>query len=111
MNDDLRGGAPALRTLVPFAHEECIPVAQAAVIAGKSERTLRIWCAQHGIGRCVAGGVWSVSRVALAMLLDDNLAALVDYRDEGARASSESVAAYYQRCQLAHLLGRPGFAA
>jgi hypothetical protein len=44
------------------------------------------------------------------MLIDDNLKTLAEYRDEGARASSESVAAYYQRCGLAHLLERSGFA-
>jgi hypothetical protein len=111
MNDDLRGGAPALRTLVPFADEERISVGEAAVIAGKSERTLRIWCVEHGIGRRIAGGNWAVSRVALAMLLDGNLEALEDYRDRGARASSEPVARYYRRCELAELLERPGFAA
>jgi hypothetical protein len=111
MNDDLRPGAPALRTLVPFADAERISVGEAAQIAGKSERTLRIWCVEHGVGRRVAGGVWAVSKVALTMLLDGDLEALAAYRDRGERASSEIVAGYYRRCQVAYLLERPGFAA
>jgi hypothetical protein len=105
------GGVPSLRTLVPFADEERISIGEAAAIAGKSERTLRYWCVEHGIGRRIAGGVWAVSKVALAMLLDGDLDALAAYRDRGARGSSEPVAAYYQRCGLAGLLERPGFAA
>jgi hypothetical protein len=105
------GGAPALRTLVPFADEESISIGEAAAIAGKSERMLRYWCVEHGIGRRIAGGVWAVSKVALAMLLDGDLEALAAYRDQGVRGSSEPVARYYRRCELAELLERPGFAA
>jgi hypothetical protein len=105
------GGTLPLLTLVPFAGEECTSIGKAAAIAGKSERTLRNWCVEHGIGRRVAGGAWNVSKVALAMLLDGDLEALAAYRDRGARGSSEPVAAYYQRCGLAGLLERPGFAA
>jgi hypothetical protein len=103
--------APALRTLVPFADEERISVGKAAAIAGKSERTLRNWCIEHGIGRRVAGGVWAVSKVALAMLLDGELGKLAAYRDQGVRGSSAPIAEYYRRCGLADLLQRPGFAA
>lgn len=102
---------PALRTLDPFAVEERISVGEAAAIAGKSERTMRAWCVEHGIGRRVAGGTWAVSKVALAMLLDGDLEALAAYRDRGARRSSEPVARYYRRCDLADLLERPAFAA
>jgi hypothetical protein len=104
-------GVPPLRTLVPFADEESISIGKAAAIAGKSERMLRYWCVEHGIGRRIAGGVWNVSKVALAMLLDGDLEALAAYRDRGARGSSEPVAKYYRRCELAGLLERPGFAA
>jgi hypothetical protein len=102
--------ALATRTLVPFADEEQISIKTAAAIAGRSERTLRYWCEQHGIGRRIAGGRWGVSKVALTMLLDGDLDALAAYRDRGVRASSESVASYYRRCELAALLDRPGFA-
>jgi hypothetical protein len=105
MNDYPSGYASAHRTLVPFTGEERISVGEAAMIAGKSERTLRNWCDEHGIGRRIAGGPWAVSEVALAMLLDGDLAALAAYRDRGARASSEPVAAYYQRRGLAGLAG------
>jgi hypothetical protein len=104
-------GRPAPRTLDPFAVEERVSIGEAATIAGKSERTLRNWCADHGIGRRVGGGTWAVSRVALAMWLDGDLEALAAYRDQGARRSSEPVARYYRRCDLADLLERPAFAA
>jgi hypothetical protein len=77
------------------------------MIAGKSERTLRNWCDEHGIGRRIAGGSWAVSKVALAMLLDGDLAALAAYRDRGARASSEPVAAYYPPVSSSGLASRP----
>jgi hypothetical protein len=49
--------------------------------------------------------------LTLATLLDGDLEALAAYRDRGARGSSEPVARYYRRCDLADLLERPGFAA
>jgi hypothetical protein len=52
---------------------------QAASIADKSESTLRAWCEEHGLGRRVGGGTWSVSKVALAMFLDGDLKALRAY--------------------------------
>ena len=107
----LREEAPSVRTLVPFADAERIAIGEAARIAGMSERTLPNWCVEHGIGRRVAGGNWAVSRVALAMLLDGDLEALAAYRDRGERGSSEIVAKYYRRCQVAYLLERPGFVA
>ena len=56
-------------TSVPFHAAEGLTLKQAADVAGKSERTLRNWCVERGIGRRVAGGSWVVSKVALAMLL------------------------------------------
>jgi hypothetical protein len=111
MNDRRSEDAQPLRTLVPFANEEGISVGEAAAIAGKSERTIRMWCVEHGIGRRIAGGTWAVSQAALTMLLDGDLATLAAYRDQGVRGSSESVAGYYRRCKLDPLLDRPGFAA
>jgi hypothetical protein len=49
---------------------------QAADIAGKSESTLRGWSEEHGLGRRIGGGIWCVSKVALAMFLDGDLKAL-----------------------------------
>jgi hypothetical protein len=103
------GAAPTLRTLIPYAGEERLSIGEAATIAGKSERTLRNWCVEHGIGRRVAGGNWAVSKVALQMLLDGDHQALAAYRDDGVRGAWEPVAKYYHRCGLAHLLERPGF--
>jgi hypothetical protein len=56
--------------LVPIDKRECMTLKQAADLAGKSESTMRGWAEQHGLGRRVGGGTWSISRVALAMFLD-----------------------------------------
>ena len=83
------------KILSPFDKHECISLKQAADIAGKSESTLRGWCEQHGLGRRVGGGTWSVSKVALAMFLDGDAKALRAYH-AGDR-SSEMVAPYFER--------------
>jgi hypothetical protein len=83
------------KILSPFDKYECISLKQAAGIAGKSESTLRGWCDQHGLGRRVGGGTWSVSKVALAMFLDGDAQALRAYH-AGDR-SSELVTLYFER--------------
>jgi helix-turn-helix protein len=98
----------SLKTLIPFAAEEAISIKEAAAIAGKSERTIRNLCVQHGLGRRI--GAWAVSKVALAMWLDGAHEELTAYRDHGVRGSWEPVAKFYRRCGLAHLLERPEFA-
>ena len=97
-------------TLVPFHAAEGLTLKQAVDVAGKSERTLRNWCVEHGIGRRVAGGTWVVSKVALAMLLDGDIDSLICYRDHGVRASYEPVAKFYKRLDLGDLLDLPEFA-
>ena len=97
-------------TLVPFTAAEGLTIGEAATIAGRSERTVRTWCIEHGIGRRVAGGPWVVSRIALQMLLDGDDEALAAYRDNGVRREWERVVSYYRRCGLAELLERPEFA-
>jgi hypothetical protein len=67
----------------------------AADIAGKSESTMRTWCEEHGLGRRVGGGTWSVSKVALAMFLDGNKRASWTYH-AGDR-TSEVVRPYFKR--------------
>jgi hypothetical protein len=81
--------------LVPFDKRECISLKQAADIAGKSESTMRAWAEEHGLGRRIGDGIWSVSLVALAMFLDGNRNALRAYH-QGDRVS-EAVLAYYRR--------------
>jgi hypothetical protein len=83
------------QVLRPYNRAEAIPVAEAALIAGCSVRTMREWCARYDIGRRI-GGQWAVSRVALAMLLDGNKEALVAYL-AGDR-SSPRVTEYFERC-------------
>jgi len=82
--------------LVPFDVREGIDLSGAAKRAGKSETTIRNWCVQHGLGRRVGGGVWVVSKVALAMHLDGDADALRAYLS-GDR-SSPLVRSYYDRC-------------
>jgi hypothetical protein len=82
------------KILTPFDKRECLSLKQAADIAGKSESTMRGWCEQHGLGRRVGGGTWSVSKVALAMFLDGDAKALRAYHS-GDR-TSELVMQYYQ---------------
>ena len=104
------GGLGPPRILKPFDAREAVPLPIAAAkIARKSERTLRNWCVEHGLGRRI-GGRWSVSRVALAMYLDGNESALAEYHC-GARAHSETVAVYYRRLGFDDLLKRPEFGA
>lgn len=67
------------KVLVPYNPREAIALRQAAKIAGRSESTVRTWCALYHIGRLVVGGPWQISRAALAMLLDGNEAALRAY--------------------------------
>jgi hypothetical protein len=81
--------------LCPFDKRECLSLKEAAGIAGKSESTMRGWCEQHGLGRRVGGGTWSVSKVALAMFLDGDTMALKAYH-AGDRAS-DLVAPYFER--------------
>lgn len=69
----------APRCLIPFDRREGISIEEAAEIAGKSVRTMWLWCEQHRIGRRVGGGPWVVSVVALRMLLDDDLPSLKAY--------------------------------
>jgi hypothetical protein len=81
--------------LIPYDLREAITLRQAAEIAGRSESTLRSWCQCHCVGRRVGGGPWLVSRVALAMCLDDDARALRAYLT-GDR-ESDLVAPYFRR--------------
>src|SRR3978361_1972334 len=85
----------ARQILVPFDKRECISLKEAAGIAGKSESTMRAWVEEHGLGRRIGGGTWSVSRVALSMFLDGDGKALQAYH-AGDR-SSDLVSVYFQR--------------
>jgi len=86
----------------PFDRRECISLKGAADIAGKSESTLRAWCEEHGLGRRIGGGTWSVSKVALAMFLDGNRRALCAYH-AGDRTGA-IVAAYFKRVGIGCLV-------
>lgn len=90
--------------LSPYDPREAVALKVAAGIAGKSEGTIRRMCVDYAIGRRVGGGTWQVSRVALAMLLDGNRAALAAYH-KGDRGSPV-VAAYFARHGLADMIQR-----
>ena len=89
------------QVLIPFDRREAISLRTAAKTADRSESTVRIWCQEKGIGRKVAGDVWFVSRVALAMF-DNDIRALNAYK--GGDRSSPLVTAYYDRLGLSDLL-------
>ena len=80
--------------LRPYYLAEAIGVAKAARQAGKSERTMREWCARHRIGRMI-GGRWAISQIALDMLLEGDKDGLEAYLS-GDR-TSERVRSYYAR--------------
>jgi hypothetical protein len=88
------------KVLIPYDRREAFSLAHAAGLAGRSVGTIRNWCIMHSLGRRVGGGHWEVSRVALAMFLDADEAALRAYH-AGDR-SSEIVVGYYRRLGLTH---------
>jgi hypothetical protein len=89
-------------TLIPYDKREGIPLNVAAERAGKSAGTIRNWCIEHGIGRRVDGGQWIVSKVALAMFLDDDAEALRRYK-LGDR-SSTNVLVYFERMGITDVI-------
>jgi hypothetical protein len=80
--------------LRPFYLAEAIGVAEAARQAGRTERTMREWCARHQIGRMI-GGRWAISQVALDMLLNGDEGTLEAYLNGD--GISERVRSYYAR--------------
>lgn len=68
-----------IAVLRPFNPVEAISTTEAARRAGVSDRTIRNWCLDHGIGRKV-GGHHRVSLPALDMLVESDTGALADYQ-------------------------------
>lgn len=91
--------------LVPYDKREAMTVSAAARVAGRSAGTILAWCKKYDIARKIVGGNWAVSRVALQMLLDQDLDALAAY-GSGDRASLR-VAAYFKRFGLGDLCREP----
>jgi helix-turn-helix protein len=85
------------QVLRPYHRSEALSIAEAALIAGRSVRTIRDWCARLDIGRRI-GGQWAVSRVALAMFLDGDREALAAYL-RGDR-TSPMIAEYFASCRV-----------
>lgn len=96
--------ASGSRCLIPFDRREGLTTAEAAERVNRTERTIRLWCRDHDIGRRVAGGPWLVSSVALAMLLNDDAPALRAYL-AGDR-SSAAVSAYFAAEGISDLIAR-----
>lgn len=86
------------QVLIPYNRHEAITLRQAALIAGRSESTMRSWCQNHHIGRRIVGGQWEVSKPALLMLLDGDASALRAYL-QGDR-ESDLVGAYFRRANV-----------
>lgn len=87
-----------LAILVPYNKAEAITVREAALIAGRCEKTIQNWCNDHNIGRMVVGR-YAVSIVALSMKLDGDIEALHMYLS-GDR-ESERVRLYFNRHKIA----------
>ncbi|KAB1071548.1 helix-turn-helix domain-containing protein [Methylobacterium planeticum] len=92
------------RCLIPFDRREGLTTSEAAERANRTERTIRMWCRDHDIGRHVAGGPWLVSKVALAMFLNGDAAALRAYLAGDRR--SPAVAGYFAAEGLSDLVER-----
>jgi hypothetical protein len=90
--------------LTPYDRREGMDLAAAAKLAGRSHSTLRGWCERYGIGRRIAGGNWTVSRVALQMLLDGDEKALREYH--AGKRSHPIVAPYFERAGLQSLIAQ-----
>lgn len=96
------GGGVTNRCLIPFDRREGLTTAEAAERADRTERTIRMWCRDHDIGRHVAGGPWLVSRVALAMFLNGDATALRAYLAGDRR--SLTVSAYFMAEGLSDMI-------
>lgn len=96
------------QVLIPFHRLEALTTKQAADLADRPERTVRLWCDQHGIGRKI-GGQWRVSRVALQMQLEGDSLALARYH-RGDRVSPH-VVVYYHRTGIGGILNDAEFRA
>ncbi|MFC5561739.1 helix-turn-helix domain-containing protein [Methylobacterium aerolatum] len=92
------------RVLQPFDRREGLTTAQAAAVAGRTERRVRQWCIEHDLGRRVAGGPWLVSRVALAAFLNGDQQALQAYLSGDRR--SPKVMQYFEAEGLRDLAER-----
>lgn len=83
--------------LVPFYRPEAISTREAALLAGVTAVTMRLWVERHCIGRRI-GGVVLVSKPALLMHLEGDNEALNLYR-QGNRTDPR-VGAYFERCGI-----------
>lgn len=83
--------------LIPFYKPEAISTREAALLAGVTAVTMRLWVERYRLGRRV-GGVVLVSRPALLMYLEGDREALALYH-EGNRTDPR-VGAYFERCEI-----------
>lgn len=84
------------QVLRPYHRLEAMTVAEAAIEANRSQRTVRAWCLRHELGRKIKGS-WRVSRVAFAMFLDGNDALNLYLCGD---RTSPSVVAYFTRLNI-----------
>ena len=94
--------------LRPYDEREGMTVFDATTEVGRrvSDRTIRNWCLKRGIGRRMMTGPWEISRVALQMVIDDDMPALKAYL--AGERQCELVARYYRLVGLGHLLDEWG---
>lgn len=90
------------QVLRPFDRRETCTTEEAALRAGRGQRTIRNWVEQFSIGRRIAKGPIAVSRVALEMLLDGDHDVLAAYL-RGDR-DGPTVVEYFDRLGLGDLV-------
>jgi hypothetical protein len=89
--------------MVPFDLRESMSIAVAAKLSGKAGNTIRLWAERHGIGRKM-GDDWHISRRAVRIFLDGDMAALAAYH-AGDR-TNPLVRPYFERAGCGVLLLR-----
>jgi hypothetical protein len=96
-----RPESPQRLVMVPFDKCESMRISKAAEFAKKAENTIRLWAERYGIGRKI-GGQWYISRVALIIFMDGDMAALDAYHS-GDR-SNPLIRPYFERAGCGALL-------
>ncbi|WAP69308.1 helix-turn-helix domain-containing protein [Jiella pelagia] len=89
-------------SIVPILsrRDEMVDIREAADHAGRSDKTIKAWCRDHGIGhRCGPGGSYRVNAIALEMLIHGDLEALELLR-RGDR-TAERVRLYFDHVGIA----------
>jgi hypothetical protein len=86
--------------LIPYDAREALTLQEAAEMARRSKSTVRNWCRDYRIGRRLVGGNLAISKIAMQMLMDNDIKRLELYFRNGRHA----VAEYFERYSLCEIL-------